>query len=442
MRRRLALLAVATASLVLIAFLVPLAVLVRTLAAERATAAATTWAQSVATTAALGDPDTLDAAVRQAAGSSGLPITVFLPGNAFLGAPAPRGPGVELAARGRSITVETPAGREILVAVQGGTRGAVVVRAFVGAERLRQGVGWAWLVLGLIGLALLAVGIAVADRLARSLIRPVGQAAEVSRRLARGDLDARVEPEGPPEIREVGAALNHLAARIRDLLAREREAVADLSHRLRTPVTALRLEVDTMRDRDEAARVGQAVDSVQRMVDQIIREARRFDRDGAAGCDAARVLGDRVAFWSALAEDQDRPLRLDLADGPIVVGVSGPELAACVDLLLENVFAHTPDGTPFTVELTARPGGGARLVISDEGPGFAHPAPVGRGASGASSTGLGLDIARRTAEDSGGRLLARPSPSGGAEVVLELGPGTAPGPDPGRSERDGGESGF
>ncbi|OUC75737.1 HAMP domain-containing protein, partial [Streptosporangium minutum] len=242
MRRRLALLAVATTSLVLVAFLVPLAVLVSTLAAERATAAATTWAQSVATAAALGDQDTLDATVRQANSSGGTPITVFLAGHEFLGVPAPRGPGVELAARGRSVTVETPAGREILVAVQGGERGTMVVRAFVSAERLRQGVGRAWLVLGLIGLALLTVGIVVADRLARSLIRPVGQVAGVSRRLAGGDLDARVEPAGPPEIRDVGAALNHLAARIRELLAREREAVADLSHRLRTPVTALRLE--------------------------------------------------------------------------------------------------------------------------------------------------------------------------------------------------------
>ncbi|MEV4187145.1 two-component sensor histidine kinase, partial [Streptosporangium canum] len=165
MRRRLALLAVATTSLVLVAFLVPLAMLVGTLAAERATAAATAWAQSVATAAALGDQDTLDATLRQANGSGGTPITVFLAGHEFLGVPAPRGPGVELAARGRSITMETPAGREILVAVQGGGDGTSVIRTFVSAERLRQGVGRAWLVLGLIGLALLTVGIVVADRL-------------------------------------------------------------------------------------------------------------------------------------------------------------------------------------------------------------------------------------------------------------------------------------
>ncbi|MFD8525888.1 HAMP domain-containing protein [Streptosporangium canum] len=422
MRRRLALLAVATTSLVLVAFLVPLAVLVSTVAAERATAAATAKAQSLAAVVALGDRDSLDATLRQVNGSADTPITIFLPDRTSLGAPASWDPAVELAARGRSITMETPAGREILVAVQGGSDGTSVIRTFVSAERLRQGVGRAWLVLGLIGLALLTVGIVVADRLARSLIQPVRQVAGLSRRLARGDLDARVEPAGPPEIREVGTALNHLAARIRELLAREREAVADLSHQLRTPVTALRLEAETLRDKDEADRVGEAVDTLERMVTQVIREARRLGRSGVARCDATEVITDRVTFWSALAEDQDRPMGLRLPGTPIPVGVSAQDLAACADLLLENVFANTPDGTPFTVELAPRPGGGALLVITDEGPGFPYPTPVDRGISGRSSTGLGLDIARRTAEGSGGRLRAGPAPSGGAEIILELGP--------------------
>ncbi|MGV9779718.1 HAMP domain-containing sensor histidine kinase, partial [Streptosporangium sp. NPDC003464] len=260
-----------------------------------------------------------------------------------------------------------------------------------------------------------------ADRLARSLIQPVGQVAGVSRRLARGDLDARVDPAGPPEIRDVGTALNHLATRIRELLTREREAVADLSHQLRTPVTALRLEAETLRDKDEAARVGEAVDTLERMVTQVIREARRF-RGGVARCDATTVITDRVTFWSALAEDQDRPVRLRIPGTPLPVGVSAQDLAACADLLLENVFANTPDGTPFTVELAPGPDGGALLTITDEGPGFSYPVPVDRGTSGRSSTGLGLDIARRTAEGSGGRMRAGPSPSGGAEITLEFGP--------------------
>ncbi|NAS20610.1 HAMP domain-containing protein [Herbidospora sp. NEAU-GS84] len=416
MRRRLASLALATTSLVLVAFLVPLAVLVQALAAERATGTAAAWAGSVAATAALGDRDALAAAIAQAKGA-GVPVTVFLPGDRFVGEPAAAGPGVRLARLGRSLTVDTPQGREVLVAVQGD--GTTVVRALVPPERLREGVTRTWLVLGLIGLALLALGALVADRLARSLIGPVAEAAGVSRRLAGGDLAARVAPDGPPEIRDVGTALNQLAGRIDGLLRRERESVADLSHRLRTPVTALRLEVDAMRDREDAARVGAAVASVERMVTQVITEARRSGAERGPGCDAAEVVAERVAFWSALADDQNRRRSVRLAPGPLPVPVRAEDLAALVDLLLENVFAHTPEGTAFAVDLTARPGG-ARLTVSDEGPGFPGSDLVERGASGAGSTGLGLDIARRTAEESGGRLRVR-NGLAGAQVIVDFG---------------------
>src|SRR3972149_7014212 len=65
---------------------------------------------------------------------------------------------------------------------------------------------------------------------------------------ASGDLEARVVPSGPPEIVAVGRAFNDLAERLRGLLQAEREAAADISHGLRTPVAALRLQVETLSD--------------------------------------------------------------------------------------------------------------------------------------------------------------------------------------------------
>ena len=85
-----------------------------------------------------------------------------------------------------------------------------------------------------------------ADRVARGVVRPVADLAHTAERLGAGDLDARVEPAGPPEIVEVGHTLNRLAGRIVELLAAERELVADLSHRLRTPITALRLDAEAL----------------------------------------------------------------------------------------------------------------------------------------------------------------------------------------------------
>ena len=109
------------------------------------------------------------------------------------------------------------------------------------------------------------------------------------------------------------------------------------------------------------------------------------------------------------------------------VRVSPEDLATCADILLENVFAHTPDGVGCAVMLSPRAEGGGWLVVADEGPGFPQADPVGRGRSGVGSTGLGLDIARRIAEGSGGSLVIGQSASGGATVTLGLGsPAQAP----------------
>jgi len=191
-------------------------------------------------------------------------------------------------------------------------------------------------VLGLLGLALLAVSVLVADRLARGVVRPMSELAAVSTRLEGGDLSARVVPTGPPEIREVGTALNRLAERIRELLQSERETVADLSHRLRTPVTALRLDAEALRDPEEAERLLGDVDELQRAVDRIIRTARRPDREGVrATSDAASVVRDRAAFWRVLAEDQSRRFSVQVDPVHAVIALGADELAAALDAVLE-----------------------------------------------------------------------------------------------------------
>jgi signal transduction histidine kinase len=406
MRRRLALLVTPTACLVLVAFLVPLAVLVREVAEDRAVVAATAEVQGLVPLAATTDA----AGLATLASGAGRPVTVYLPDGSSVGAPAPRTPAVELAERGRSLTAEADGGREIVVGVQGRPDGTVVLRTFVPAEELSRGVARAWLVLAALGVALVLVGLVVADRLARSLVASITELSTVSHRLAGAELSARATPSGPAELRDVAGALNHLAGRIQDLLREEREQVADLSHRLRTPLTALRLEAEALSDPAEAARVTAGVDAVERAVSGLIRAARR-PTPAPGECDAAAVVRDRVAFWSVLAEDTGRVVRLDLVAGPLPVPVTAEDLAAAVDALLGNVFAHTPDGTPFAVRL----GADGVLTVADEGPGL--PAGAGeRGESGAGSTGLGLDIAR----GAGRALHLSNAPTGGAVVTLEL----------------------
>jgi signal transduction histidine kinase len=156
------------------------------------------------------------------------------------------------------------------------------------------------------------------------------------------------------------------------------------------------------------------------MLTAVIRAARRPQREGRMpSCDARAVVEERVAFWSALAEDQQRAGTVSLPSAPVLVRAAAEDLGAAVDALLENVVAHTPEGTAYAVGLRAGQDGGAVLEISDDGPGLPVDEPV-RGRSDRGSSGLGLDIARRCAEGTGGSMTLGRSPSGGALITLDL----------------------
>jgi signal transduction histidine kinase len=208
-----------------------------------------------------------------------------------------------------------------------------------------------------------------------------------------------------------------MANRVTQLLAAERELAADLSHRLRTPLTALKLSLDQLGPQAEPGR--QALARLEGEVDTIIAAARRPSR-AARSCDAAEVLRERLTFWSALAEDQRRPWELVGATLPVRVPVPAGELTAVVDALLGNVFRHTAEGTAFGVTLHEGQDT-VGILIADAGPGIADPdSAMERGSSGSGSTGLGLDIARRLAESTGGRLRLDRSSMGGAQVQVWL----------------------
>ncbi|WP_306332815.1 HAMP domain-containing sensor histidine kinase [Streptomyces sp. KL118A] len=441
MRRSLLLLTAATTALVLTALLVPLTLLTRSHAADRATAEATARAQWVAhalgpTLATADERETAEQTVESVNGKGLARTSLILADDRVIG-PGPRsGPAVtdpvRLARTGRAFTYETSSGgRLVLVPVQGAKDGTAVVQVTLTERQLYAGTLASWLVLAGIGVGLVLLGLLLADRLGARLVGATRRLARTADRLAAGDLTARAEPEGPPELRLIAGELNRLAARIDELLTAERENAADLAHRLRTPVAALRLDAETLRDTDEAHRIAADVTALERSVDEVIRKARRPLRE-APRADLAAVARERAAFWAPLAEDQSRDARTTTPDSATYVPVPEDELAAALDALIGNVLDHTPQGTDFSLTVRRTAGGGAELTVADEGPGFPDPATApGRGTSGAGSTGLGLDIARRTAEEAGGRFGTAPATESGtgARVTLTF-PPAPPGETP------------
>jgi signal transduction histidine kinase len=419
MRGTLAVLMVAVTSMVALAFLVPLALIVRETAQSRALAGAERQASALVPVLALTtrSADLGHAMARTEAGRRGL-LAIHVKGGVTAG--ASRAPAAEVAraaAQTRASTVELPSGYVLLRPIAlDGDRGAVI-EVFVPADDLNRGVFSSWAVLTGVAVVLVAGSVLVGDRLGARVVRAARRLGTAATALGAGDLSERIYPDGPPELRAAATAFNSMANQVTHLLAAEREMAADLSHRLRTPLTALRLSLDHLGPQAEPSR--QALARLEGEVDTIIAAARRPSR-AARACDAAEVLRERLAFWSALAEDQGRPWELVGATLPVRVPVPASELTAAVDALLGNVFRHTAEGTAFSVTLHEGQGQ-VGVLIADAGPGIPDPeAALERGASGSGSTGLGLDIARRLAESTGGTLRLDRSSLGGAQVQLWL----------------------
>lgn len=425
MRQRLLFLVATTTSAIVLAFLIPLALLLRTLAEDRAINAARIEAQSLGTVAVkVTDPTQLHRIVSGQVGErNGATTSLVLADGTTVGPAVPTNdPHLVAAQHGSSVTRTLGSDRVLYVPVIG-QDGTVVVRTVVPEEQLHRGVVGATATVAVLGFLLLLIAVLAADRVARRVSAPIRQVAAAADALRAGRLDTRVPERGTPEVVAMAGALNRLAGRIEQLLAAERDSVADLSHRLRTPVTALRLDAETVADAETADRLRAHVAQLERIVDAIVRDARRPTHEGVASwCDVGRVVAERVSFWSALADDQQRSLRLALPDRSLHARLEASELADVVDVLLDNAFAHTDEGVPIEVWVVQRADGMVVLSVEDAGSGLPPGDIVSRGRSGAGSTGLGLDIARRATLASGGSLELGRSRLGGALVRVLLGP--------------------
>ena len=330
---------------------------------------------------------------------------------------------------------ETLGSRLIYVAVPVASSGQVdgAVRITYPASELDRRVRRNWTNLGLLAGSIL-IGVAVAGwLLARSVTRPVAQLRAATARLAAGDLDARADSTtGPPEVRGLSSDFDDMAARLGELVGAQRAFVADASHQLRTPLTALRLRLESLdepaddRDRDQLDAAIEETHRLQRLVDALLTLARAdTSATPIVTVDAAAVARERCLTWSPLAEERSIDLRYAGSATAPAVAVEGA-LEQIVDNLVANALEASPDGTTITVDVGAGPTM-VTLTVDDQGPGMTDDqllrakdrfwrSPDAR----PGGTGLGLAIIEQLARQSGGALHLSRNGDGGLRAMITL----------------------
>jgi signal transduction histidine kinase len=282
-----------------------------------------------------------------------------------------------------------------------------------------------------VGLAALALGLALAWVLAGSLARPLRALAQTARRVEEGELDARAEVTGAREQQEVAVAFNDMTERLGQALEAQREFVGNASHQLRTPLTGLRLRLEAagIKADDPAVRADielaeAEVERLTRLLNSLLTLAREGERPTPRAPVSLRAASEAAyERWLPRAEASGHRLALDGGDDALV-RAGEEDVAITLDNLIENALHYAPAGT--TVTVTWDPGG--RLAVLDEGPGV----PPGeertvferfrRGRTDRPGTGLGLAIVDALARRWGGSASIGTRAEGGAraEVVLPL----------------------
>jgi signal transduction histidine kinase len=314
----------------------------------------------------------------------------------------------------QGVLAEGTSGDQVVVAVpvRQGERVIGAARAGAPASAAASRVMWAWSAMAALAVFALTAAALVARRQAGRLVRPLVDLATAARTLGDGDLTVRAPRSGVPEIDVAAAALDDTAGRLGELLARERAFSAHASHQLRTPLTGLRLLLESAAGRGEedvrraAAEALDVADRLEQTIDELLTLARSSPAT-ARPLDVDALLADLHATRVGPLGAAGRALRTTRDDTLPEVRASPGAVRQILAVLADNATVHGRG----TVTVRARDAGGAlALDVEDEGSGPPADADLFRPAAAhRPGHGLGLPLARALAEAEGGRLvLSRP----------------------------------
>jgi len=298
---------------------------------------------------------------------------------------------------------------------------------------------------GLLWVAGISLGAAVMVALivSSSVVAPLRRLQRSTERVAAGHFDTRVdETAGPPEIRRLASSFNAMTRRIAGSIEQQRAFAGDASHQLRTPLTALRLQLERTKalvedDPPGAHRNLDAAENeiarLQRMIDGLLVLARSSgaERGDAEAIAVADVVAERVAVWGPLAEEQDVNVTSWVATSATAVALPGA-LDQILDNFLDNAIAVAPPGTTVDVVVdvdttSPEPLRHVDVHVLDRGPGLTDEqlsSAFGRfwraPGNEQDGSGLGLAIVAHLAESSGGSASLARRPGGGLDASIRL----------------------
>ncbi len=333
-------------------------------------------------------------------------------------------------------------GTELLyVAVPVASGGVVhgALRLTIDTHEVTERVQTFWIGLIVIGVIILVVMAGIGALIARSVTRPVRRLQAEAERFAGGDLTPSVSSgPSPPELAALEASMHEMARRLDDLIERQRAFVADASHQLRTPLTALRLRLENLEtavtEPTSVAQLDAAIDETTRLatlVDDLLQLARTERQAAIAEVDLAAIVRDRVDTWTATADVDDVRLEAQVPSESVHVSAMVGGIEQVVDNLLDNAIRAAPAGSTVSVAVT-QDDSGAQLVIADRGPGIddadkaAALTRFWRADTGTPGTGLGLAICDAIVVAGGGHLRLDDNTPSGLRVTVTLAPASHP----------------
>jgi basic membrane lipoprotein Med (substrate-binding protein (PBP1-ABC) superfamily)/signal transduction histidine kinase len=309
---------------------------------------------------------------------------------------------------------------------------------------LNQNIENLWLYLAALSGGAMAAAALIAIYFARWIGKPLARLDTAARRIADGELAVRAGTgSGPPEVRRMAATFNMMAGRLETLVHGHRAMLADASHQLRTPLTALRLRLDLLAaesgptDAAELAGAQEEIARLSRLVDGLLATARAESvTEQLENIDVVAAVAERVAAWQPVADGHGVKLVVETphprddgkGGGRPLVALGAGHLEQILDNLLDNAIDAIGDGSGSVRVSVATSADGTTLTIADDGPGMT-PQERSRAflrftTGHPGGTGLGLAIVHRLVTANGGTIRLADTPGGGLTVVLEF-PGTA-----------------